>query len=555
MTMTLEEIQTFAEGKKFYIMEWLAPETVDGRVESYAMVVLKRPGGFLVCLPVGFLPEEVLEEGNVSGSVETVGPSKMISAAGVLYEDGKEDPIGVPIDAVLVDLDVSALPLFREVELQEDIAMSFSEEDVNAYPSPNAVLEIACQWLESGEVKPVPGEAWYTPEPTGESAVESVGRRPKQRAKAKASQPGASTTERPKRVTTASLAAAVQDVVATLPTITEQMRVMLEKQKAMEERMNQQSSVSAALSQPLGGRQEALVRERSLVSGLASPPRMRSHALLQTPVPKPPAEVLELEKERQELGPGSDLAQAMLAQSAALTSPVAQITSNHQDPLQDLQPGAQAGVRGAQGRARLQQELASQKGLFFHSVVLSMARRMAPTSVADQPYGVLLANGISGVRYLERFGGYGRQKDLGILMFQVMTAIDFLMAGNVEAAKDTVALMAVMLEQACLDGGRFELAQCLTLQEDIPASIFTSRQTSQLSRSRAFAPLADQRWITVALAFLKEMDVIVSKRGELTSTSAASASGDAASTPGGGQGKGGPKKKKNKKEGEGEEAA
>ena len=269
--------------------------------------------------------------------------------------------------------------------------------------------------------------------------------------------------------------------------------------------------------------------------------------------PKPPAEVVELEKERQEIGPGSDLAQAMLAQSAALTSLVAQITSNHQDP--HLQPGAQAGVRGAQGRARLQQELASQKGLFFHSVVLSMARRMAPTSVADQPYGVLLANGISGVRYLERFGGYGRQKDLGVLMFQVMTAIDFLTAGNVEAAKDTVALMAVMLEQACLDGGRFELAQCLTLQEDIPASIFTARQTFQLSRSRAFAPLADQRWITVALAFLKEMDVIVSKRGELTSTSAASASGDAASAPGGGQGKGGPKKKKNKKEGEGEEAA
>ena len=214
--------------------------------------------------------------------------------------------------------------------------MSFSEEDVNAYPSPNAVLEIACQWLESGEVKPVPGEAWYTPEPTGESGVESVGRRWKQRAKAKASQPGASTTERPKRVTTASLAAAVQDVVATLPTITEQMRVMLEKQKAMEERMNQQSSVSAALSQPLGGRQEAPVRERSLVAGLASPPRMRSHALLQTPVPKPPPQVLELEKERQELGCGSDLAQAMLAQSAALTSLVAQITSNHQGPASRL---------------------------------------------------------------------------------------------------------------------------------------------------------------------------------------------------------------------------
>lgn len=43
---------------------------------------------------------------------------------------------------------------------------------------------------------------------------------------------------------------------------------------------------------------------------------------------------------------------------------------------------------------------------------------------------------------------------------------------------------------------------------------------SALARARAFSPLADQRWVTVALAFLKELDVITSKRLELTTAGA-----------------------------------
>jgi len=34
------------------------------------------------------------------------------------------------------------------------------------------------------------------------------------------------------------------------------------------------------------------------------------------------------------------------------------------------------------------------------------------------------------------------------------------------------------------------------------------------SRARSFAPLADQRWITVALQYLREMDLIALKRAE-----------------------------------------
>ena len=79
-----------------------------------------------------------------------------------------------------------------------------------------------------------------------------------------------------------------------------------------------------------------------------------------------------------------------------------------------------------------------------------------------------------------------------------MTAFDYLMAGQHAAAMDTMALLAVTIEQSYLDGGRMDLATLLCLHEDPPASIFVNRQLALTARSRAFAPLADQRWITVA---------------------------------------------------------
>ena len=92
-----------------------------------------------------------------------------------------------------------------------------------------------------------------------------------------------------------------------------------------------------------------------------------------------------------------------------------------------------------------------------------------------------------------------------------------------------------------------ELATLLCLQEDAPASIFVNRQLSSTSRARSFAPLADQRWVTCALAFLKEMEVIAAKRSEMNSgskfpseASQDSAAGHAAAKP---KAKGQPKKK------------
>jgi hypothetical protein len=50
--------------------------------------------------------------------------------------------------------------------------------------------------------------------------------------------------------------------------------------------------------------------------------------------------------------------------------------------------------------------------------------------------------------YMERFGGFGRHRDLGLILFQVMAVMDFMQAENHGAAKDALALLAVCIDQA-----------------------------------------------------------------------------------------------------------
>ena len=127
--------------------------------------------------------------------------------------------------------------------------------------------------------------------------------------------------------------------------------------------------------------------------------------------------------------------------------------------------------------------------------------------------------------------GYGRERELGLLQHQVMTVFDFMLEDNIPAAKDALALLAVAIDQSCLDGGRMDLATLLTLQEDPPIAIFQNRQLSSTSWSRSFAPLADQRWNTCSLAFLKQVEVIASKRLELTGVSSKGGSETSSENP------------------------
>jgi hypothetical protein len=318
----------------------------------------------------------------------------------------------------------------------------------------------------------------------------------------------------------------MEQLLEVVPSLSTQIQDLAQRHQVLENRLVAPSRAGAlGLSQPLSS---SLAQKPVSASAVANaltalPPRVRGQAPVGFAQPQnyQPEELVNLEEDKGlPSSQDGDLAKAVLAQSQALTALVGQIAQSSQDPLADLgQTAGAASTRGSMGRAKLQTELATHSGIFFMAVLRSMARRMQPTSPSSGSPEELLARGISGTLYMERFGGFGRHRDLGLILYQVMGIMDFLQVGNMGAARDATALLAVCIDQAVLDGGRFDLAALLTLQEDPPSSIFINRQQSTLARSRAFSQLADQRWVTTALAFVKELDLIQTKRLELSGQS------------------------------------
>eukprot|EP00438_Fugacium_kawagutii_P018756 Skav204395 [mRNA] locus=scaffold2947:164542:176525:+ [translate_table: standard] len=281
------------------------------------------------------------------------------------------------------------------------------------------------------------------------------------------------------------------------------------------------------LRQPLGssnstGSLSAAAAPSELVK-LMPPPTRSMSSLHQSPV-RPRVsfasmeEAKQLQQEKQETEESGDLAKAIYAQSHALTTSVQHLAST--DPLQDLASSSSSSIssKGSQGRMRLQQEVAMQRGTFFQSVLQQMARRMQPTRIAEQSPAELSMRGITPTSYLERYGGYGKLKDIGCFQWQICLIMEHLQHDNINAAKDGNALLAVCLEQTALDQGRTDVGLLLSLTEEPPAGVFTNRSLPGTFRGRPFAPMADQRWITTTLAYIREMDLINSRRLDATSS-------------------------------------
>eukprot|EP00435_Cladocopium_sp_Y103_P017169 s1714_g4.t1 len=551
--LTFADLLTVEEDLEPYVLEWPSVPDADGLSEALAVVVLKRQAGFLLAVPSGFMPEAVLDRANQGMEAGPIGPSAYVEVPAVLVEQGIRPLTGSTLTVLLVDVAADLAPQLRRAEEQEDIAMPFDPDAPFNLPSPQDLLRAARDWIsQAGEdtslgfYSATGGEA---PEEDEEQMQDGLpetptpARRARGPSKAKAAPSGGGGVPKPKpkRATTASLATSMEQLLAVVPSLSSQIQDLAQRHELLEKRLVAPSRAGAlGLSQPLSSSlvPQQPVSASAVVQALATPPpRAKGQPavglLHQQQQNFQPEGLAELEEEKPLPGPAdSDLAKAVYAQSQALTALVGQIAQSSQDPMMDLSAGlSSTATRRATGRAKLQAELALHSGSFFDAVLRSMARRMQPTSPSSGSPEELLARGISGTRYMERYGGFGRRRDLGLVMYQVMGIMDFLQSGNTGAAKDATALLAVCLDQAVLDGGRFDLAALLTLQEDPPSTIFVNRQQSSLSRARAFSQLADQRWVTTALAFVKELDLIQSKRQELSGQNAASAKAQASAEP------------------------
>ena len=497
---TSAEVEGVDKVFKPYVLEIaLSGSEEDGSSLCLALVVIRKPSGLLLAVPSGFFPEHMLEEGQSAGPMELIGPSHYAAVPGGRLEtmDGSPPIEGEEqLEVLLVDMGTGVLELLTPVadfSGPTEILYLFSEGDPFMYPLKKELIAAAWDWIyrpdaESRVQYYSVAEEGEEEVPEVEEAMESTPNGPAQpalvmpSAKAKAK---STPVQRQKKPTTASLASSLEAVVAALPTLTSQIAQLNQRTKLMEEQIAQPSRLSA-LRKPLG---------KSAIDGSGA---ASTHAAADLLKEMPPPTSLKTMKPA---GP--------------ITALAAQLANMSGDPLQELASSSSGfSSRGASGRMKLQQELALQKGTFFAAVMANMSRRMNPSAPSTASPQQLASQGMTMTRYVERFGGFGKARDYGQIMWQIALIMDYLQTENWQGAKDATALLAVCMEQTSLDGA-MDVGLLLSLVEDPPSGVFTNRSLAPLSRGKSFAPLADQRWVTAALSFIKERDLITQKRSDL----------------------------------------
>lgn len=153
--------------------------------------------------------------------------------------------------------------------------------------------------------------------------------------------------------------------------------------------------------------------------------------------------------------------------------------------------------------------MAQKPGAISRAVAESMGRRMGVGMTVDSPAP-------DPMLYLDRFGDYDRQKHLGLFAWLTGGILRTLWSGRPEAASDRAALLLVALDHANMDQGSFDLAWLLTLEEEPPRQVFARAPPPTTAMGRSFTPLASQKWSTIAMAYLKELDVLQTRRAEAT---------------------------------------
>ena len=493
--------------------------------------VLRRAGGFLLALPAGAVPPTLLAQGNAGDPDAMFGPSTLLTVPAMEeQEDGAEVATETSIEVLIVDFSDAAasfLEPFDPLSLEDPVP--FSEEAPQVFPECRQLVALSKSWVRTAEGERI---AFYSAQEGEEEApglVDPV-EAPAATAKAKA-----------KRVTTAQLAEQLGSISQLLPTISDRLQDLAERQKELETKVTVQTSASPALPGPAHKQPFTLPTSKAapavsnptqaLVSVLGPPPRSRplpSAAALGGAVPQPP----QLEED---LPPDTSTAHALAQQTAALTQLVSHLIQASDGSGDFVGAPAPSGLssRASAKRERLQAELAQRTGNFMLAVAQSGFRRSYPTEAMprtlddfrQEPRRFLFSH------YLERHGGYQHQRDLGLIMHMVTQVADLLMAGEVEGSLDLLALIMVCLEQAAADHGKFEVGFTLSLFAEPPHQIFTNRGSPHNPRLRAFAPLCPASWATTALAFLKETDVILSRRQEASGQASSSGQAPDEATP------------------------
>ena len=156
----------------------------------------------------------------------------------------------------------------------------------------------------------------------------------------------------------------------------------------------------------------------------------------------------------------------------------------------------------------MQQELINNSGNFSARVQKNMTARMGPFSVT--PGGVP-----DPLAYFREFGQFGEatMQPMGYVQWVLMHILRAVWMEDLALAGDYAALLSVGIEQYVLDGGNWQVGWMMSLMEEPPPTAMA--RVPDRHQLRTFPHLADQAWSTTALAYLRELDTIQTRRREL----------------------------------------
>ena len=495
------------------LLVWRVPgdfTLVGNEMQTFVLPLMSRDGGMLLAVPMQVLSDNSLLDAANNEEESFLGPSREFTAELVSENDeGAEVAVGERQDFLVVDVTDQVLESIREYDPVTDSTetiVPYSNDRPEALVAVGDVLPDVAAWLEN-----ISGDQGRLNFYSAREEQEPVPAAPKVK-KAAA-----------KKITTAFLAEQMSSMMAQIQLLSSQQEVMAKAQSL------DGASVTLAAGHPLGA--STAPKLPSLSAGLGKPPEsaVKKALSLVGPPPKVKASVSPGDVGgvaagvSAAIGSGgqesdqANMVAAISQQSAALTSLVAHLASG--DGFADLAGSSSTSsvsTKGVMKREKMQQELANRSSQFFLAVQQQIYKKMYPARVCPKTEEDLLKSQVSMTSYLEKYGGFKGQREMGLMFWMLAHAMDAASQGDFYATKEFLALMAASMEQAVLDG-HWQIAYVVGLLEEPPAQLFTERLQSTTALGRPFAPLVPPSWAAVSLSYVKEIDLLTTRKGEVRS--------------------------------------
>ena len=525
--MQLADLVTLESGSQtvIYVMTQPTGEVgPSGLLEAMVIPVITRLTGVLLAVPEDFLPQSLLDQGETATAMELAGPSTLVLVPGVIEDatTGEEMNTESALNVVLVDFNQEVMQHLRDFNPAEDCQgiQSFSQDSMDIIPQSSSLLADAHQWIADAQEERV---QFYS------AAEEQVPETPGAKTRAPALRKTTTPKKPQTRVTNAMLAEQVQSLTSILPSISNQLE-SLQTNQAKLESMIMQTGASQKIppyrqpfpAAPLNAGGASAPAQ--FLQAVGSPPLGRTRQTSSAHVLKPPRlpgeepQVLPSEEgylEQVAAAQAPQMSDVLLQQSQALTTLMAHMVS--QDGLGDFGASSSSttalSLKGSAKRDRLQQDLAGRKGGFLLKVAQNAHRRLRPSEAAPTSLEEFQGTPVF-AKYLERHGGFSSARDLGLTMWLLGQIGDQMLMGDTRGAQEMLALAMVTVEQCAQDNGKWEVAWILSLQEEPPIGLFQHRPASTNPRLRAFAPLCPPDWAACALSYVKELDIMTTRRQE-----------------------------------------